>query len=572
MHTLGIWDGHDAGAALLKNNKVIFAIQEERLSRRKLEVGFPWRSIDLCLSSAGLSPKDVKNIGVSTTDPAKTLTRIFPGLKEEYYLLRRRKKTPGTLDPLKKRFKYWFTELKPNAISGNLSRIYLDRQLKALGFQNYNLHLIDHHESHAQTAARCSGFEEAVILTLDGVGDGLAGSIWRYENTRLHILAKMPAQSSLGIFFEHVTNLMNMRELEDEGKVMALANYAYPVADQDNPMMKLLEAKGLQLVSRYRSWAMYKELKKILWRYPSEQFAFMAQRTLEKNVVKLAREAVRVAGTKNMALAGGIFSNIKLNKLIAKQQEVEKVFVFPNMGDGGLALGAALAADCLDVRQQSSPGKLQSYKLPDLYLGPQYSRENIVAALKKFGLSGRLIDNKTTVAADLLLKGEIILWFQGRLEYGPRSLGNRSILARPDDKEIKNKLNLLQKKRVWYQPFCPSMLEEDAKLLLDLAGRHDVAQNRYMTTAFRVHRQYLNIMAGVINIDGTCRPHLVKDENPAFRELLLHIKQKLGIGVVLNTSFNIHGEPVVCTPDDALNMFIRTDIRYLFLEDFLVEK
>jgi carbamoyltransferase len=168
------------------------------------------------------------------------------------------------------------------------------------------------------------------------------------------------------------------------------------------------------------------------------------------------------------------------------------------------------------------------------------------------------------------LDGEIILWFQGRMEIGPRALGNRSILARPDAGQIKDRLNLALKKRVWYQPFCPSILLEDAPSLLELNGQ-DIRDNPYMTTAFRVKKNQRAFMAGVINIDGTCRPHFVGDENPLYRELLVEVKKGLGKGVILNTSFNIHGEPMVCSPDDALSTLRRTGIRHLFLEDFLVE-
>jgi carbamoyltransferase len=173
-------------------------------------------------------------------------------------------------------------------------------------------------------------------------------------------------------------------------------------------------------------------------------------------------------------------------------------------------------------------------------------------------------------AARMILAGEIILWFQGRMEIGPRALGGRSILARPDDRRIKDRLNLLLKKRVWYQPFCPSMLLEDAPDLLYTGGQ-DIRDNRFMTMGFRVREDRLQIMEGVINVDGTCRPQFVGAENPRYRLLLLHLKQVLGFGVVLNTSFNIHGEPVVCKPDEAVDMLRRTGIRYLFMEDMLVE-
>ena len=375
---------------------------------------------------------------------------------------------------------------------------------------------------------------------------------------------KIPARVSLGIFFEHVTNLMNMRELEDEGKVMALANYAYPIADRENPLMRLIDIRGLDIVSPYGSTGLYRELKKILWQFPSEQFAYMAQRVLEKNVLNLIRNALALVGVKNIALAGGVFSNIKVNMKIAQMEGIENVFVFPHMGDGGLALGAAM-------RLNFDRFSVLRYRLKDLYLGPRFSNAAIVSALKRWDLPYRQVADAAALAAELVLEGQIILWFRGRMETGPRALGNRSILARPDKTEIKDRLNLVLKKRVWYQPFCPSILYEDTPSVLETDGRN-IRHNPFMTTAFRVREKYLDLMAGVINIDGTCRPHLVGDENPVFQDLLGNIKQRLGHGVALNTSFNIHGEPIVCTPDDALDMFTRTETQYLFLEDFLVEK
>ena len=561
---LGIWDGHDAGAALVRGDEILFAINEERLTRRKLEVGFPGLAIEACMKAAGLVPDDIATVAASTTDPAKTLTRLFPGLKEEYYLIRRRKMAPRRVDPFKKAFKYRFTELAPNAISRMLSRTYLKGQLKALGFADCRLELVDHHAAHASAAAMCSGFPEALVLTLDGVGDGLCGSIWTWKEGKLARLAVLPSGRSLGIFFEHVTNLLNMRELEDEGKVMALANFAYPIPDAENPMLGIIGVNGIEIVSPYNATEMFRALKSILWRYPSEQFAFMAQRVLEKNVVALVREALEQTGMTRMAVAGGVFSNIKMNMRLVELPGLERLFVFPHMGDGGLAIGAALAAN------RTLHGAT-ACRLPHLYLGPETGGQRPYFPPKKIGaLSPCLLKDPAAEAARLILAGEIILWFQGRMEIGPRSLGHRSILARPDDRAIKDRLNLLLKKRVWYQPFCPSMLIEDAPALLETEGQ-EIRDNRFMTMGFRVRPERLGLMEGVINVDGTCRPHFVGDEEPRYRALLLRLKEALGFGVVLNTSFNLHGEPMVCSPDEAIEMQRRTGIRYLIMEDWLIE-
>jgi carbamoyltransferase len=281
---LGVWDGHDAGAALVQDGQILFAVNEERFSRRKLEIGFPRRSIAWVLSAAELEPEDVTMVAASTSDFAKTLTRLFPGLREEYYLLRRRKKLPGAFYELKKSAKYLLTEWPPSRFSRTLSSFLLGRELKALGLSNARLHLVDHHLSHIACAALCSGFNDCLAVSLDGIGDGLSGRICSFSNGSLSTLAELPGSVSFGIFFEHVTNLLNMRELEDEGKVMALADFSSPVADDDNPLLKFLSIEGLTVSSPVPSRALYGELKRIFWQYPSEQFAKMAQRTLEVKV------------------------------------------------------------------------------------------------------------------------------------------------------------------------------------------------------------------------------------------------------------------------------------------------
>lgn len=561
---LGIWDGHDSGAALLQGDRIICAVNEERLTRRKLEITFPRLSIQSCLKHASVLPSDVGIIAASTTDPAKTLTRIFPALKEEYYLIRRRKKTPRPLDPLRKAFKYRLTEIAPNTLSAGLSRSCINRQLQSLGFNHYELSLVDHHGAHAAAAACLCGFSEALVVTLDGVGDGLCGSVRILQNGRLSLIQTLPASASPGIFFEHVTNLLNMRELEDEGKVMALANYAYPVPDAENPLLDIIKAEEGRIVSASSSAAQLKQLKTILWNYPSEQFACMAQRALEKTAVDLVHYYLQKTGMRNIAAAGGVFSNIKMNMALAALPRTGRVYIFPHMGDGGLSIGAAMATN----RERCN---ITHYDLQDLYLGPAFDGQEIRSAIA--GVKGiNLIERKDREqkAAEVILNGEVILWFQGRMEAGPRALGNRSILARPDDRSIKDRLNLILKKRVWYQPFCPSILAEDAESLLELAGQN-ISDNPFMTMAFRVRKEHQRFMEGVINIDGTCRPHFVRDENPAFRKLLLAIKKELGFGVLLNTSFNIHGEPLVCSPSEAVKMMKQSGIAYLFMEDVIIE-
>jgi carbamoyltransferase len=564
---LGIWDGHDSGAALVQGDKIIVAINEERLTRRKLEIKFPHLSIKACLEVAGKSPADVAVVACSTTDFAKTLTRVLPNLKEEYYKIRRKKIYPGPLSAFKKRIKYRLTEWPPSAVTAAISRRCIESELNKAGLGHAKLELVNHHTAHAASAVVCSGYDQCLGLSIDGIGDGLSGSIWTFGPNGFNRISAIDGRTSFGIFFEHVTNLLNMRELEDEGKVMALSNFAYPIPDSDNPMLSLLTIDGLKVRVGCSSTRLYDELKRILWRFPAEQFAYMAQRVLEVRLLELVKNAIAETGLTRIAYSGGVASNVKVNMLIRELPEVEGLYVFPHMGDGGLAIGAAVASN-LD-RNGVTHSRLDS-----ALLGPSFSGEQIDQAIDAAGLrSGhdvRVVTNPAEETAKLLAAGEILMWFQSRMEIGPRALGGRSILARPDSPGIKDTLNLKLKRRVWYQPFCPSMLKEDA---LELLEGYDGRPEPFMTGAYRTKPEKRAQVAAVTNVDGSCRPQILsRDSDNPFAALLSEFKKITGLGVILNTSFNLHGEPVVCTPADALRTFRETGIRTIVLGDRIVTK
>jgi carbamoyltransferase len=485
---------------------------------------------------------------------------VFPSLKEEYYLLRRRKKAPGPLDHGKKLSKYVLTRLGPNALAGRVSSRVIKRELARLGFRNFQLHLVKHHLCHACDAAFCSGFPRCLVLTLDGIGDGLSGTVSVFADGELQLLTAISGRDSLGIFFEHVTTLLNMRELEDEGKVMALADYAYPVPDRENPLLDFFAIEGQSVRAKYASVRMYRELKKILWRYASEQFAYMAQRTLEVKILELVQNAIRHTGEHRLAIAGGVASNIKVNRLLRLLPEVEDCFIFPHMGDGGLPLGAALG---VNHRLQ----RVSAYELKDLYLGPQYSEASVRAALERAHLQYVYSPNIEEEVAKLIAGGEIVFWFQGRMELGPRALGARSILALPDSLQIKDELNVRLKKRVWYQPFCPTMLEEDAWRYLE---DYDGKPNPFMTMAYMTKKELRDGLCGVISVDGSCRPQILTGRESRYERLLAEVKRLTGKGIILNTSFNVHSEPIVCAPEHAIDTMLKTNTRYLAIGDFLV--
>ena len=256
------------------------------------------------------------------------------------------------------------------------------------------------------------------------MGDGLSSTISIFRDGRLERVAASTARCSLGVFFEHVTNLLNMRELEDEGKVMALADYAAPIADEDNPLLSWIRVRDGVIETRRAGHRLRRALARIQWRYPNEQFAYLAQRVVEQTCVALARDAVRLTGLDRLALAGGVVSNIRATRRVRLMPEVKDVYVFPHMGDGGLALGAAVVA-------ASAAGERIDLDLARLDLGPGYPASAIAAALRTAGFRADPVDGLASRVADALDEGRIVMWFQGRMEYGPRALGHRSVLARP---------------------------------------------------------------------------------------------------------------------------------------------
>jgi carbamoyltransferase len=557
---LGIWDGHDSGAACLVDGRVAAAVNEERLSRRKLEVTFPERAIALCLAQAGVAPRDIVVVAASTADVAKTLERLMPWSKERYYQVRRRQVPPGPFTSATRVLKRRITRWPPNALSRSISRRLIGQRLAHAGLGSAAVELFDHHYCHAIAAAHGSGFDECAVVTIDGLGDGLSSTVSRWRGNTLEVVTSSPAADSLGVFFEHVTEMMNMRELEDEGKVMALADYSAPVADADNPLLPLFTVTAGRV--RMRRDAL-RTLRRVHWTTPNERFARLSQRLIEVVATALVRDAIATTGCRRVAIAGGVASNVKANRAIRLLPEVDDVYVFPHMGDGGLPLGAAIAAHA-----RRTPGT--RIAVDPRAIGPSFTRDEMRAALAGTGLAVSEPADVPSHAADHLAAGRVVCWFQGAMEYGPRALGQRSILARADSPQLKDRLNLVLKRRVWYQPFCPAVLESDAARLF--SDWHDAGHaSRFMTMAYMVAEEHRHALAGVVNVDGSCRPQLVTDDDPSPLARLLHaMRARVGAGVVLNTSFNIHGEPLVHTPRQAVDVFARGGADVLVLGPFVV--
>ncbi|MGC8652070.1 MAG: carbamoyltransferase C-terminal domain-containing protein [Candidatus Micrarchaeia archaeon] len=563
MYILGVWDGHDSGAALIDDKRIIYAANEERFTKRKLEVNFPFNAINAALRFAGLKPADIGHVAFTTTELTKTLERIMPYSKEYYYQFRRRKILKPRFEDERHKLKYTLTRFGVLPLCNSISSYIIGKALRHMGFKDFKLHVVEHHVAHAATAAFTAPFKNPLVITVDGLGDGLSGSISTLRNGKLERHKTLKATDSIGIFYEQVTNIVGMRELEDEGKVMAMADYSYPFDFNDNKLKNFFEVHGTSIKAKYSPLKQFVLLQRIAWQTPREQFSYMAQQVLEHVLTRFVQNALDEYGIGDVAFAGGIFSNVKANMKIRMLDKLRHWFVFPHMGDGGMALGGALYANYL-------LNGTTHYDF-DAYLGDAYSEEDTLHEVKsRDGLRYELESpmEQAKHASELINEGNYVFWFQDRMEYGPRALGNRSILAPSSSDTVKDKLNLYVKKREWFQPFAPSLLEKDAEKILKYDNK---GPDKFMTNTYYIKEDLDHIARAVTNVDRSARPQMVGKENKLYEELLHGIRKRTGYGIVLNTSFNVHGAPIVMSPADALNTMEQTRTRYMFINGVFVE-
>lgn len=559
---LGIWDGHDAGAAIVsgEDGRMLAAVNEERLSGRKLDIGFPSRSVESCLSVAGLSPDQITDVAYSTDDFAKTLSRAIPGMGRSYYMFRRRKTDRPALHSIRRYSKYLLTLIsRPRSILRRVNEAHFSRILSRAGFRRARIHSVDHHAAHAASAYYPSGMRRALCITLDGLGDGLSGTVSLCDRGRIERISAISAADSVGIFYEQVTTILGMRELEDEGKVMSLAEYSHR---RDNKLAGFFSVDGMRIRAKHDPITQYRLLERLAWRTPPEDFAKMAQDTLEATVLALFRNAAKATGERRICWAGGIASNIKLNQRIRNECRPRDWFVFPHMGDGGLAAGAALAVAGIPSRR----------KLDSVYFGPRETRDSVLdAASRRKGLKVSEPRDPEREAAGIMLDDDtFVLRFEGGMEFGPRALGNRTIAAPAASMPVKDELNLRIKERNWYQPFCPSMLENEAcRLFSDYDGIPD----RFMTMGYSCNARGTKELAAAIHVDRSGRPQMVSRlASPGYHKFISAVRRKTGTGAILNTSFNLHGDPIVCTIGQALDMMQRSGSRHMFAEGVHIER
>lgn len=520
---------HDGAAVLIKNSKIIAAVEEERLIRVKHAPGqFPKKSIQFCLKKAGISIKEVDYLAFYVN----TYTNITNDIKE-----------------------------------------YMEFQF---GYCP-KIKLVDHHAAHRASAYLISGFKEAKIMTIDYSGDNISTTLGYGKGRRIKCLKTFEKPNSLGIFYSLITQFLGFDMNRDEYKVMGLASYGNYRKDLKEKMDKILIVKNGEYkldekifqnsVSRQQP-RFTKKLKEVLGKnrlstdpvtQREKDIAYAAQKKLEEVCLELLKNLSDKEDSRNLCLSGGVALNCVMNSALLKSEYVENIFIPPVADDPGTAFGAALhVANNLGFKFE---------KLQSPYLGPNYTNREIKKDLDTLKLNYEYLNDNDLInfVVERILNNEIVGWFQGRLEFGSRALGNRSILANPANLEMKDKLNRLIKFRETFRPFAPSVLEEDAEIYFK-----DFYKSPYMTLTFDVKTKKL---PAITHVDNTARVQSVtRKGNRIYYDLIKKMKEKSGMGVVLNTSLNIMNMPIACSPKDAISVFSGTGMDILVLGNYVLRK
>jgi carbamoyltransferase len=563
---------HDASAALVVDGKLICAAEEERFIRDKhAKNKLPLEATRWCLQDAGLNPKDIDIV-------AFPFAPIGLGTAARWHYAKR----------------YWYAPDRALDALFNGNRHYKRNEKRVLSFltdlgfdlQKTQFMPIEHHLTHASSAYHLSGFKgRAAILGVDGKGE-YASTFLGYadENGRIHKIKEFFDPDSLGGLYGAMTQYLGFEMLDGEFKVMGMAPYGDASRYDLSPLLafngkkfkvntRLVNTVGLRR-HKQSGQSYYFSSKLVDWLGPMRvgdeidepyvHYAAGIQKMLEDSVLALVQHYLGdiIQETGRLCFAGGVALNVKLNQRLLQLPGLKELFVQPAANDAGTAVGAATYAASLN--------SIPVQPLEHVYLGPSYTTEACVKACEQHVArpSFRILDNTVEYAAKLLAEGEPLAWFQGRMEFGPRALGNRSILGCPNAAGIANKINQQIKYRERWRPFCPSLLDTVAKDILQ--SDHPAP---YMTITFDVAPEWKTRIPEVVHEDGTIRAQVVTQKsNPRYYELISALERLTGNAVILNTSLNRRGEPMVCTPEDALNMFFGCDLRYLIMEDVLVVK
>ena len=566
MKVLGIYDWHNCGASLVEDGKIVAALEEERLSRNKIEFGFPHRSIEAILDITGTGWEDVDAVAVAgVRDPIP-----FARWRPHTFKFERKMGAYWSFQYTLWRVIYGMRNLGPfPGVERALNRSIVVRKVRELAdIPKDRIFLVDHHLCHAASAYRTSGFDEALVFAIDGSGDGYSTTVFEARDGDLRFLAGAPESASLGKLYSNVTLGLGFKKISGEGKVMGLAahgdpNVFYPVMDR---VLRLRNVDTLDMVATEdllgNTFA-----KKIRAEYAQEfsreDISAAVQRKLETVAETIVRHFVEKTGIRNLVFAGGVVSNVKMNQAMRELDGVENTFVFPNMTDGGLSSGAALEICYQEMLKQGE--RLLPYRVEEVFLGPGFTDEDARRAIERHGLVAEYVEDMDTRIADLVIEGNIVARVTGRMEFGPRALGNRSTLVLPSLPGIEDKLNE-RFRRDEFMPFAPSLPEERIGEYL-VGGQ----KSPFMIETFDVKPGLADRFPAVVHVDGTLRPQTVsKEVLPGYWHIIDRIGGATGNYIVLNTSYNMHGEPIVCSPADAVNTFLNGCVDYLALGHYLL--
>ncbi len=565
---LGIHDGHNCGASLSCGPRVIASVQEERLTRRKNEAGYPERAIADCLRIAGIDASDLAAVAYASNF-----------MHDRDHLL---DLEPWYLVGIEDQRRDFATRSDYNRIIfEERRRQRIDDVTRHLGVPADKVSFVEHHRAHLTaayyTAPNVAPGDRVLGLTCDGAGDGLCATVSVCEGTRIDRIAETDRHASIGKIYSRMTMLMGMKPWEHEYKLMGLAPYAdLQRADRAAEALRQLvrlreDGLGFELAGELSTNYSYYYLREAFERVRFDTMAAAVQLFTEQLLVEWVRTCIAKTGLDTLVCGGGVFMNVKANMLLAALPEVRSLYVMPSASDESLSIGA-----CLDTYFQSYAGSRDdAVTIDNLYLGGQNPETDETAALRT-RLNGAPVEvteprDMDIAIADRLALGDIIAVCRGRMEWGARALGNRSILAPAEDFRVVDTINEMIKKRDFWMPFAPSIREDDAgRYLEDPKDLHPW----FMTLAYPARDAgYRDLMAAAHPRDRTIRPQLVTERaNAPYHRMLSAFAERTGKGVVLNTSFNLHGEPIVYSADDAIRVLLASGLEWLALDRHLIQK
>jgi carbamoyltransferase len=573
MIVLGIADSITSGAAIVADGKVLAAINEERLNRQKMAMGFPSRSISAVLKVASIDTKDVDHVAVATNNlfwrpSAVRLEDYFRKPKErsrDLFLASGSlfaKLTNGS--QISRRTYYGLKSLLTQS-----RKVRVSEALAKTWNYRGNISFIDHHLAHCASAYFTSGMDQATVISLDGAGDGCSSHVYRVRDGKFNILNKVDSYDSIGNYYAYVTHLCGFHAHKHEGKITGLAAYGEP--QYGDLLERYIGYENGQIKNKGGcfDWSALKKLERDLGpNFSKENLAASIQWILEKVATQYVNHWLEKTGVPNLALAGGVVANVKLNQQIHNLAAVNSIFIHPGMGDDGLATGAALLK-CFELCKEARIG-FEAQQIDHVYWGPEYSEYEIEHAISGEGYQAERHGNIEERIATILASGKIVARFSGRMEYGPRALGNRSILYQTTDRTVNDWLNK-RLKRTEFMPFAPVTLKEYAGQCYESIAGAEVPA-RFMTVTFDCTDWMKEKCPAVVHIDGTARPQIIdRETNPSYYRIVDEYRKRTGLPSIVNTSFNMHEEPIVCSPSDAVRAFRESKIDYLAIGNYLVK-